>query len=176
MKTESDRIQGEDIIAKTSYDNFVEIFTCNEEMISAYMSDCIARILTHDQNETLINTPTMKELKSVVFSMNLNSAAGPYRMSGYFFQKCWGIIMIDLMGVIKAFFNGQIIPKYLSQLRIVLLPKVSNPTKLTECRTIDLSNFTCKIIPKLVSSKLCAILPKLISPNQSGFVKVRSTS
>lgn len=71
MKTESDRIQGEDIIAKTSYDNFVEIFTCNEEMISAYMSDCIARILTHDQNETLINTPTMKELKSVVFSMNL---------------------------------------------------------------------------------------------------------
>jgi len=53
---------------------------------------------------------------------------------------------------------------------------VSNPNKLTEFRPISLSNFTSKIISKLVSSRLGPILPELVSLNQSGFVKGRSIS
>ena len=68
------------------------------------------------------------------------------------------------------------IPKYFSHSCIVLLPKVNNPNKLTEFRPISLSNFTSKIISKLVSNRLSPILPALISSNQSGFVKGRSIS
>uniref|UniRef100_M1D937 Non-LTR retroelement reverse transcriptase n=1 Tax=Solanum tuberosum TaxID=4113 RepID=M1D937_SOLTU len=87
--------------------------------------------------------PTVEELKEVVFSMNPNSAAGPDGMNGYFFQKCWHIIKKDLFGVIQAFFCGQMIPKYFSHSCIVLLPKVSNPNKLTEFRPI--SGQICRI-------------------------------
>ncbi|XP_049348952.1 uncharacterized protein LOC125813502 [Solanum verrucosum] len=102
--------------------------------------------------------------------------SGPDGMNGYFFQKCWHTIKHDLLGVIQAFFCGQMIPKYFSHSCIVLLPKVNNPNKLSEFRPISLSNFTSKIISKLVSSRLGPILPNLVSLNQSGFVKGRSIS
>ncbi|XP_015159800.1 uncharacterized protein [Solanum tuberosum] len=68
------------------------------------------------------------------------------------------------------------IPKSFSHSCIVLLRKVCNPNKFTEFRPISLSNFTSKIISKLVSSRLGPILPELVSLNQSGFVKGRSIS
>ena len=108
--------------------------------------------------------------------MNPYSTAGPDSMNGYFYQKCWRIIKNDLMGVVQAFFSGQMIPKYFSHSCIVFLPKFNNPNKMTEFRPISLSNFTSKIISKLVSNKLSPILPTLISPNQAGFVKGRSIS
>ena len=108
--------------------------------------------------------------------MNPNSAAGPDGMNGYFYQKCWHIIKNDLIGVVQAFFNGQMIPKQFSHSFIVFLPKVNNPNKMTEFRPISLSNFTSKIISKIVSNRLSPILLSLISPNQSGFVKGRSIS
>lgn len=97
-------------------------------------------------------------------------------MNDYFFQKCWSIKKSDLTGVIHDFFSGKMIPKYFLHSCIVLLTKVSNPTKLTEIRPISLCNFTSKIISKIVSSKVSPNLPKLISPNQSSFVKGRSIS
>lgn len=48
----------------------------------------------------------MDELKSVAFSMNLNSTAGSDGMNGYFFKKGWHIMKIYLMVVVLAFFNG----------------------------------------------------------------------
>ena len=56
----------------------------------------------------------------------------------------------------------------------MLLPKVNNPNKLTEFSFIRLSNFTSKIISKIVSNKLSPILPSLVSTNPSEFVKGRS--
>jgi len=118
----------------------------------------------------------MEELKEVVYSMNPNSAAGTDGMNGCFFQKCWSIIRKDLLAVIHAFFSGQMLPKYFTHACLILHPKVKNPNKLTEFRPISLSNFTNKIISKLLCLRLAPILPSLISPNQSGFFKGRSIS
>ena len=118
----------------------------------------------------------MEELKGAIFSMNPISAASHDGVNGYFFQKYWHIIMDDLMGFVKAFFSGKMIPKYFSHSCIVLLPKVINPNKLTEFRTISLRNFTSKIISKIASIRVSPILHSLISSNKSGFVKGRSIS
>ena len=75
-----------------------------------------------NQNTQLTNIPIMDEIKEVVFSMNPNSSAGPDGMIQYFFQKFWHIIKNDLMGVVQAFFSGQMVPKYFSHSCIVLLP------------------------------------------------------
>ncbi|KAK6782001.1 hypothetical protein RDI58_019797 [Solanum bulbocastanum] len=68
------------------------------------------------------------------------------------------------------------LPKYFSHACLILLPKVNQPNKLSEFRPISLSNFTSKIISKLLCLRLAPIIPSLISPNQSGFVKGRSIS
>lgn len=67
-------------------------------------------------------------------------------------------------------------PKYLSHACLVLLPKVDHPNRFSNFRPISLSNFTNKIISKLLCLILATILPHLISNNQSGFVKGRSIS
>lgn len=59
---------------------------------------------------------------------------------------------------------------------MVLLPKVSNPNKMTEFRPISLSNFPSKIISKLVTTRLSPFLPSLISLNKSFFLKGRGIS
>ena len=67
----------------------------------------------------------MDEIKEVVFSMNPNSAAGPDGMNGYFFKKSWHIIKNDLIGVVHAFFSGQMIPKYFFMYCDALLSQLS---------------------------------------------------
>ncbi|XP_059289514.1 uncharacterized protein LOC132043044 [Lycium ferocissimum] len=106
--------------------------------------------------------------------MNPNSAAGPDGMNGKFFQSCWDIIKIDLLAVVQSFFCGHTMPKCFSRTRLVLLPKVDHPNKLTEFRPISLSNFTNKIISKLICSRFATVLPGITSINQTGFVRGRS--
>ncbi|XP_015160335.1 uncharacterized protein [Solanum tuberosum] len=169
-------IQGDDVIAEAACDHFQKIFTGDNKLINEGALDCIPLMVNQEKNDSLTALPNLEELKEVVFSMNPNSAAGPDGMNGYFFQKCWHMIKHDLLGVTQAFFCGQMIPKYFFHSCIVLLPKVKNPNKLSEFRPISLSNFTSKIISKLVSSRLGPILPSLVSLNQSGFIKGRSIS
>ncbi|XP_049399716.1 uncharacterized protein LOC125863741 [Solanum stenotomum] len=176
IREDGEWIQGDEVIAEAACEHFQKIFTGDNKIIKEDVLDCIPQMVTQEQNEGLTAMPNLEELKEVVLSMNPNSAAGPDGMNGYFFQKCWHIIKHDLLGVVHAFFCGQMIPKYFSHSCIVLLPKVKNPNKLSEFRPISLSNFTSKIISKLVSSRLSPILPSLVSLNQSGFVKGRSIS
>ncbi|XP_049399717.1 uncharacterized protein LOC125863742 [Solanum stenotomum] len=176
LNDNADWVQGDEQIAKAACEHFQNIFTGEEKFIDEIPMNCIPRMVDQVQNDRMKELPTMEELKEVVYSMNPNSAAGPDGMNGYFFQKCWSIIKKDLLAVIHAFFSGQMLPKYFSHACLVLLPKVKNPNKLTEFRPISLSNFTNKIISKLLCLRLTPILPSLISSNQSGFVKGRSIS
>ncbi|KAK6791450.1 hypothetical protein RDI58_010531 [Solanum bulbocastanum] len=174
LKDDDEWIQGDEHIAQAACEYFQDIFTGEEKLIDETYMKYIPRMVNKDQNDRLKALPSMYELKEAVYSMNPNSAAGPDGMNGYFFQKCWDIIKKDLLAVIHAFFNGQMIPKYISHACLVLLPKVQHPNKLSEFRPISLSNFTNKIISKILSLRLTPILPNLISPNQSGFMKGRS--
>ena len=90
-------------------EHFKEIFSGEEKCINEHTLECIPRIISQDKNTQLKNRPSMDELREVIFTMNPYSAAGPDGMNGYFFQKCWHIIKNDLMGVVQAFFNGQMI-------------------------------------------------------------------
>ncbi|XP_055814172.1 uncharacterized protein LOC129883562 [Solanum dulcamara] len=173
---EGNWLQGDDDIARAACDHFQNIFTGEDTHIQEDALQCIPKLITDDQNRDLQALPTLEELRTVVFSMNPNSAAGPDGMNGKFFQECWEIIKEDLFRVVLSFFNGQTLPNYYTHTCLVLLPKVSHPTKLSEFRPISLSNFTNKIISKLLCLRLAPTLPTFISPNQSGFVKNRSIS
>ncbi|XP_055824484.1 uncharacterized protein LOC129893019 [Solanum dulcamara] len=173
---EGNWLQGDDDIARAACDHFQNIFTGEDTHIQEDALQCIPKLVTDDQNRDLQALPNLEELRTVVFSMNPNSAAGPDGMNGKFFQECWEIIKEDLFRVVLSFFNGQTLPKYYTHTCLVLLPKVSHPNKLSEFRPISLSNFTNKIISKLLCLRLAPTLPTLISPNQSGFVKNRSIS
>lgn len=78
--------------------------------------------------------------------------------------------------MVQVSFGGQILPIYFTHACLILLPKMSNPSKLSKYRPIKLSNFVNKVISKLLCLRLAPIFPNLISLNQLGFVKGRSIS
>jgi len=164
------------ILLELPCEHFQNIFTGHQDNINEEILQCIPRLITDEQNQALKDDPTIEEVKLVVFAMNPNSAAGPDGTNGKIFQVCWDILKEDLYRAMLAFFCGHNMPKYMTHTCLVLLPKVDHPNKLSEFRPISLSNFSNKIISKLLSIRIAPILSNRISENQSGFVRGRSIS
>lgn len=93
---------------------------------------------------------------------------------GGFFHSCWEIVGVDIVDIVKAFFNGQELPKFITHTNLVLLPKKKEVNTFSDMRLISLSNFITKVFSRVIHARLVGLLPNLISDEQSGFVKGRS--
>ncbi|WMV49350.1 hypothetical protein MTR67_042735 [Solanum verrucosum] len=166
-------VQGDDKIAKAAVHHFKNLFntshTFNDFDILNYINPCIA----DDDNIKLVAVPDLEEIKDAVFNMSASSAPGPDGYSGIFFHKCWDMIQYDIMEYVQDFFRGKNLSKFYSHTCLILIPKTDSPFNFSELRPISLSNFTCKIISKILSNRLNPLLERLISENQSGFIKGR---
>lgn len=138
------------------------------------MLDVIPKIITPEQNGEIEKIPTMEEVRGIVLALNGDSTSGPDGFSGEFFQKCWKIIGEDITNMVKAFFCGQQLPRFITHTNVVLLPKKENVNKFSDLRPVSLSTFANKIISRLIHQRITKFLPGIISRNQTGFVKGRS--
>ena len=176
MNEKGDWIQGEENIGNIACEYYQSIFTGKEERINEELIQCIPELISIDQKEILDRLPIEDEVRMIIMSMNPNSAPGPDGIRGKFYQVCFDIIKDDLMAVVLSFFNGKVMPRYMTHACLVLLPKVDHPNQHKDYRPISLSNFTNKIISKILSTRLASILPHIVSMNQSCFVRGRSIS
>ena len=61
----------------------------------------------------------------------------------------------------------------LNQTNIALIPKIKNPTKMSDFQPISLCNISYKIISKVLANRLKPILSTIILENQSAFIPSR---
>jgi hypothetical protein len=61
----------------------------------------------------------------------------------------------------------------LNEAFIVLIPKKTNPQRITDFRPISLIHSFAKIIFKILANRLAPLLPSLVSNNQTTFIKKR---
>lgn len=92
-----------------------------------------------------------------------------------FFRKAWPIVGHEVTVAVKSFFRSGELRKANSTL-IALVPKIPNPSKVSEYRPISCCNTIYKCIARVLAKRLQVVLPSLIDPIQSGFVKGRRIS
>lgn len=77
-------IEGNSAISEEALRHFKDIFTEDEERDTGDILRWIDPIITEEDNDLLQHTPSEKEVKNAVCSIDPNSAAGPDGFNGHF--------------------------------------------------------------------------------------------
>ena len=75
-----------------------------------------------------------------------------------------------MINAIQEFFQTGHLLKELNTTILALVPKVPNPSRMTNFRPISYCNTLYKIIMKIIANWIKTILPDIISPSQLVFV------
>lgn len=74
------------------------------------------------------------------------------------------------VAAVKKFFSSGCLLKQLDATALALVPKVPQPTKVTDYKPIVCCNTVYKCISKIIANGLKVHLPYLVSRNQSDFI------
>ncbi|KAL5571245.1 hypothetical protein UlMin_020842 [Ulmus minor] len=122
----------------------------------------IGRKVTPQLNEQLEQVFVAEDVKTAVFQMAPTKSPGADGMSAIFYQKFWPIVGEEVTAACLGFTNGGLPLGSINETIITLLPKIKNPTRITEFRPISL----CNVMGSIISEEQSAFIPgRLISDN-----------
>ena len=133
----------------------------------------VPRKVTPDMNLALNAPYSQEEVKNALFQMFPTKAPGPDGFPAHFFQRHWEICKDEVTNVVLKIVEGHESAESINETVLVLIPKVKNPTLLTQFRPISLCNVLYKIASKVVANRLKVVLPDIICEEQSTFVPGR---
>ena len=133
----------------------------------------VCRKVTPEMNVELTAPFGGEDVKKALFHIGDLKAPGPDGMHAKFYKRFWGLLGDDLIKEVLEAVNLAQIPEGWNETTIVLIPKVTNPTLVSQFRPISLCNVVYKVISKMLANRLRSILPEVISDIQSAFVPGR---
>jgi len=142
------------------------------EMDNNILAD-VCRKVTPEMNVELTAPFGGEDVKKALFHIGDLKAPGPDGMHAKFYKRFWGLLGDDLIKEVLEAVNLAQIPEGWNETTIVLIPKVTNPTLVSQFRPISLCNVVYKVISKMLANRLRSILPEVISDIQSAFVPGR---
>lgn len=90
-----------------------------------------------------------------------------------FYHKSWGTVGKVVSRVVLQYLNGGVFDAAINSTNIVLIPKVSSPSRVKKYRPIKLCNVLYKLIAKMLENRLKTVLPHVISLEESAFIPGR---
>jgi hypothetical protein len=121
-------------------------------------------------NEDLIEEFTMIEVDEALSQMHPLKSPGPDAFSAYFYQQSWLSIRLEVGKAVLDFVNHGIFDPVVNSTYIVLIPKKSRPTRVSDYRPISLCNVLYKLMAKVLANHMKKMLNVIISQNQSAFL------
>ena len=126
-----------------------------------------------EQQLKLCEPFTDQEIKTIMFSVpNIKSPSLDAFRSG-FFKVTWQMTGEMVREAVQQCFHTGIMPSFLGETKLVLIPKAPNPTHAKAFRRISYCNVIYKCIAELLCLRPKEVLPHLIHQNQGAFVKGR---
>ncbi|KAL8113779.1 hypothetical protein AgCh_020904 [Apium graveolens] len=138
--------------------------------------ECVPRSVADAQNALLVKPVEAIKVKKALFHMHPDKSPGPDGMSPCFYQKYWGIVGVDIVNLVRSFFDTGHFVESLTDTNIVLVPKKKNPQYMTDIRSIYLCNVSYKIASKVLANRLKGVIDTVISESQSAFIPGRLIS
>ncbi|KAL5558507.1 hypothetical protein UlMin_034718 [Ulmus minor] len=138
--------------------------------------DTIDRKVTTQMNEQLDQVFGLEDVKEAVFQMALTKSPGADGMSAVFYQSFWSVVGEEVTMACLGFTNRGLPLGSINETIITLIPKIKNPTRITEFRPISLCNVLYKIISKMLANRLRKVMDNIISEEQSAFIPGRLIS
>jgi hypothetical protein len=156
---------------------FVHYFTqlfktktpCNMMQVVEAIEPCV----TPAMNDLLVKEFTVEEVGAALNQMSPLKAPGPDGFSADFYQKNWANVGREVSNAVIHILNNGSMNKDINSTYLALIPKIANPTCVTEFRPISMCNVVYKLVAKTLANRLKSILPDIISPNQSAFISGR---
>jgi hypothetical protein len=125
-------------------------------------------------NEELEKPFSEAEIKNFIFSMERNTALGPYHFPVEFYQHCWDVIKDDLVALFNDFHNMKLDICRFNYGIITLLPKFKEANNIKQHMPICLMNVIYKFFTKALMLRLDNVMNRIINRSQSGFLKDRN--
>ncbi|GJU77073.1 putative RNA-directed DNA polymerase [Tanacetum coccineum] len=165
-------IKSPDDIKQASLDYFSARF---KEEIMTRPSFTSSRFLTLSPNvaQALESEFTMDEVKDAVWNCVGSKSLGPDGFNFNFIKSHWEVLKFDFWNYVKHFELTGRLGNGCNASFVVLIPKKNDPLGFLDCRPISLIGCVCKIISKLLASRLAGVVDSVIRPNQSAFIEGR---
>ena len=151
-------------------DYFTSIFHTNGPTDTTAVVEAIQPVVIDPMNEYICQPFQADEIHRALKQMHPKKSPGPDGMPPLFYQHFWSLSGECVTNAVLAFLNSGVIPPKFNETHIVLIPKVKNPTKVTQYRPISLSNVIFRLASKVLANRLKSLLPDIISENQSAFM------
>ncbi|XP_039031866.1 uncharacterized protein LOC120166705 [Hibiscus syriacus] len=145
-----------------------------KECSTSLLKDLMLPIPPSEDYDGLTQEVTSEEIKEAIFSQRNDKAPSPDGYTSIFFKKAWLVVGNKVIKPIKFFIQESYIYSSFNATTITLVPKILNPSKVSDFHHIYCCSIIYKAITKVIVYRLTHLLPKIISSNQSIFVKGRS--
>ncbi|XP_024199277.1 uncharacterized protein LOC112202498 [Rosa chinensis] len=132
-------------------DYFGSMFRAGEVDLS-HMQFVVALVqprVTPEMNSMLCAPYTATEIRVALFQMYPTKASGPDGMPPLFFQRYWDTIRSDVVCAVQSFLHSRQLLSPINYTHVCLIPKVKNPTCMSDLRPITLCNVIYKICSKV---------------------------
>ena len=160
-------------MATMAQDFFKALYARDDNVDPELIIPSLQERVTTEMNDKLCMEFSEEEIGNAIFQIGPLKAPGPDGFPARFFQCNWGLIKEDIVRAVKEFFSTGIMPDEVNDTTIVLIPKVSHPSLLSDFRPISLCNVLYKVISKCLANRIRTFLQELISPHQSAFIPGR---
>lgn len=126
-----------------------------------------------EMNAQLVQDLSVEEVEVAIQQMAPFKSPGLDGFPAGFYQDNWRQLKEEVCAVVSQFFNFGTLDDTVNFTHIALVPKLKNPSKMSDFRLISLYNVLYKILSKVLANQLKEVLPHIISLMQSAFIPGR---
>ena len=161
---EEEWLHEEEKIKEHIQQSFIKLYTTEMEVsnMNAWSLDHSCFYVSNEEQELIGKEVSDEEIRKGLWALKPFKAPGADGLYAGFFQHFWHDVKNSVYAEVKNIFAQGIIPGYLNETLITLIPKCKNPETISQYRPIGLCNSIYKVVSKILVERIRPFLKEII--------------